>query len=272
MKKRWVCPVCGDGLLAPGKPRRDDVRRYCLDCSRKSGRLVQRTCPSLETAREVDRERRLEQAKAKRARIRKVREGVKAAAKAHEIRESPESYTVEGKTLLAWARWMWRVLSSIEPRNPQPMPEVTIGKIRYAREEEYSTGKAWLREVRVRIPQPFDPATSGGKVLGTLLHELVHSRMAAIEGYALHLGTWRQRSKRRASHDWRFQMLLVEAAKALWDVDVKPQRGAYKTTWELENVLQARMAIGFTKGCLLPEEQPAQPAVPAEGNGDVLLR
>jgi len=66
---RWKCPICNDGLLAPMKPRRNDVRRYCLPCSAKSGRLVDRLAPSLEKQREkrtaVVRQKR----KAKRVRI-----------------------------------------------------------------------------------------------------------------------------------------------------------------------------------------------------------
>jgi hypothetical protein len=49
---RWKCPICDDGLLAPTRPRRNDVRRYCLPCSTKSGRLVDRFAPSLEKKRE----------------------------------------------------------------------------------------------------------------------------------------------------------------------------------------------------------------------------
>jgi len=52
MAVRWVCPSCGGGVNGPQRPRMDDVRRYCLRCSAKTGRLVQRTAPSLERRRE----------------------------------------------------------------------------------------------------------------------------------------------------------------------------------------------------------------------------
>lgn len=51
MTRRWVCPTCGGGVLAPSRPRKDDVRRYCLPCSKKSGRLVPRSCPAADAAR-----------------------------------------------------------------------------------------------------------------------------------------------------------------------------------------------------------------------------
>ncbi len=47
-KKRWVCPTCNTGILAPSKLRKMDSRRYCLKCSAKSTLLVERACPSRE--------------------------------------------------------------------------------------------------------------------------------------------------------------------------------------------------------------------------------
>jgi hypothetical protein len=55
--KRWTCPQCDSGKLAPSRPRRDDTRRYCLPCSEKTGRLVERTCAALERQRGVAKER-----------------------------------------------------------------------------------------------------------------------------------------------------------------------------------------------------------------------
>lgn len=49
-RKRWTCE-CGNNVLAPGRMRKDDVRRFCLPCSERTGRLVARTCPSLEAVR-----------------------------------------------------------------------------------------------------------------------------------------------------------------------------------------------------------------------------
>jgi hypothetical protein len=38
-------------VLAPTRPRLDDVRRYCLECSKGSGRLVRRVAEALEKKR-----------------------------------------------------------------------------------------------------------------------------------------------------------------------------------------------------------------------------
>ena len=42
--KRWQCPSCADVVLAPRAPATVDVRRYCLDCSKSTGKLVSRFC------------------------------------------------------------------------------------------------------------------------------------------------------------------------------------------------------------------------------------
>ncbi len=44
--RRWVCPRCKKGKIAPNSPATLDVRRWCLPCSEETGRLVERTCPA----------------------------------------------------------------------------------------------------------------------------------------------------------------------------------------------------------------------------------
>ena len=55
---RWACPTSDSGhpaVIAPSRPRKDDVRRFCLACSSASGRLVARVPPALERKREARR-------------------------------------------------------------------------------------------------------------------------------------------------------------------------------------------------------------------------
>jgi hypothetical protein len=55
---RWACPTEGSdhpSVIAPSRPRKDDVRRFCLECSRTTGRLVPRVPPALERKREARR-------------------------------------------------------------------------------------------------------------------------------------------------------------------------------------------------------------------------
>ncbi len=37
-RKRWVCPLCNVGKLGLQRPRKNDVVRYCLPCSEKTGK------------------------------------------------------------------------------------------------------------------------------------------------------------------------------------------------------------------------------------------
>lgn len=71
---RWTCPNdLHPGVLGPSKPRRDNLCRYCLPCSEKVGKLVERVVPKLEAKREAKRERASEKAKAARAKARQER-------------------------------------------------------------------------------------------------------------------------------------------------------------------------------------------------------
>lgn len=51
MSKRWRCPLCGKGVNAPGRMRKDNAMRYCLECTAATGKLVERVCVSRETAK-----------------------------------------------------------------------------------------------------------------------------------------------------------------------------------------------------------------------------
>lgn len=44
--KRWVCPLCGAGKLAPARPAWEDARCFCLRCSERTGKLLARVCPA----------------------------------------------------------------------------------------------------------------------------------------------------------------------------------------------------------------------------------
>ena len=53
MNVLWLCPDAKhSGTRAPSRPRKDDIRRYCLECSVASGRLTERVSPRLKAQRE----------------------------------------------------------------------------------------------------------------------------------------------------------------------------------------------------------------------------
>lgn len=88
---RWICPLCGAGKLAPSRPRRDDARRFCLPCTDKTGRLVERTCPALTAKRQKAADRRSQRAQAAQAakarQRQKARETAAQRAQARSERE-----------------------------------------------------------------------------------------------------------------------------------------------------------------------------------------
>jgi hypothetical protein len=55
MNRRWACPeALHPGVLAPGKLRKIDIRRYCIPCSQTKGVLVERVAPAVERASEKE--------------------------------------------------------------------------------------------------------------------------------------------------------------------------------------------------------------------------
>jgi hypothetical protein len=79
-KTRWECPNGCGAVMGPRRPRKDDVRRYCLPCSEESGRLVERVAPVVEKERKAAAERAAK----------------KRAARAARIRERKNKYTARG--------------------------------------------------------------------------------------------------------------------------------------------------------------------------------
>lgn len=178
MTRRWVCPVCGKGALAPSRPRKDDVRRYCLPCSTKTGRLVLRVAPAVEKARAESKERRA-------AKAATVRQTAKQKAEAQR--------TIGGFDLLAEARRLWRTEAfRREPGWRKDLPEITLrrtttGKFR-------TSGFCWSRTRAVTLTVGTDTA----EALEALAHELTHA-IVRYEG-----------------HSTRFWSLLRAVAKEAW--------------------------------------------------------
>jgi hypothetical protein len=105
-QSRWKCPTCGHGLLAPTRPRRNDVRRYCLPCSSKAGVLVERVAPALDAqraARDVARRERERKAR-ERERDRKERalNAPREVAKRRYSKEGEYGMIIDRETARLW--------------------------------------------------------------------------------------------------------------------------------------------------------------------------
>jgi hypothetical protein len=98
------------------------VRRFCLDCSKKSGRLVERVCAANERERETARARQSTKAAGARARERAKREAAKAVVDAHFRGVHP----VTGKTvdLRRELPKIWKAARRVEPRLRERPPRL----------------------------------------------------------------------------------------------------------------------------------------------------
>lgn len=114
---RWKCSVCNNGLLAPSKPRMNDVRRYCLPCSSKSGKLVERVSPTLEKQRTAKKAATKKKNVAKRASVAKRT----APAKAQQRVDAQRA-----KMIRSEAEKIWKLMQPYH--NGKPLPKIVIAR------------------------------------------------------------------------------------------------------------------------------------------------
>lgn len=210
----WTCPKCQNALRAPGRPRKDDVRRFCLRYSETTGHLVARICGVLEKARvaAVGQKKNRERAKKERA--------AERAAKTNAAER--QKFTVAGVDILDEAKRYWEVLCRSEwtkgdvlrHDRRQAMRDRGHPKI-IVRKTRRSLSGLWTRVKGVEavvLRFSGDSQCDAAGVRELLLHELCHA--------ALPTGT---------GHSMRFRKCLRDAAWALWGViiGVIPTRHRY---------------------------------------------
>jgi hypothetical protein len=149
---RWQCPNGCAGVLGPTRPRKDNVCRYCLPCSAKAGKLVERTAPALEAKRQTSAQKAAEKAKAKRARAKAIAEA---------------KWTVDGVDMVR-ALALAIKLPSAKPFRGRA-PEF---KLRRSKTATYVSGVAYCGQRRFVVT--CGPGHTAGQVIGVMLHELAH--------------------------------------------------------------------------------------------------
>ena len=163
---RWTCPNGCPAVLAPSRPRRDDVARYCLPCSATRGRLVLRAAPALEAKRA---------AKVNAAKAKKVAAATRAAER------ETAYFTVHGVDLREELKKLWslpiarELRAKIDPykvqiRHDPSAPPKLIVRNRRAGANNYGYADWYRCEILInRIPgqDAFD-------VRDTLAHEVAH--------------------------------------------------------------------------------------------------
>jgi len=242
---RWVCPQCGAGKLAPSRPRKDDVRRYCLPCSERTGRLVERLSPALERQRREKEERRRSRDKRKRA--------AKTRARARN-REARAEWIVEREIALGFAQdggkdsihgW-FRRLRKLKAWGCK-MSHCSL-RVRYSDTDRHAhpwtSGHAWLEEGEIVItaakPRAGYPTLrQKAEVIQTLLHELAHP---AAFGRFGHEGT---------NHGPEFKRTLLEAAEELTGrvADVTVEHATYDVDQEVVDMLHLWLMEEDADGC-----------------------
>lgn len=190
---RWRCQQCDHGLLAPMKPRKNDVRRYCLPCSSKTGKLVERTAPALEKQRE------------KRAALVQQRQSVKRARTAAAMQPIKERKAREKKRQQLFEKEADRIWSLFHPEGTsRRRPPITLV---YSKSRGAS-GNWNGYEARIRIPKSsLDSQWDSDEwVWLVLAHELCH----AVTG----------RRHNEGSHGRSFYVALKSVVEKRWKVRI----------------------------------------------------
>ena len=205
MSKRWKCPMCNKGALAPSRMSADDVRRYCLECSATTGKLVQRVCPALEKERERKQEKAASAAKRRRATEARRVKVLEAA--------EHERYTFDGVYLPDLAMQMCK-LKAFRPDKDHDgykvdcdlrlfPPKITI----YRGEKDRMTCSGRYYRHRHEVVMTIPKDTTSAYVFGILLHEVTHAAMG--------FGSDPLRRK-RVVHGPTYNRAMCAAAEEMW--------------------------------------------------------
>jgi hypothetical protein len=162
---RWNCPnERHPGVLGPGRPPKDSLVRYCLDCSVETGRLVARVAPALERKRAAAAVTSKAKAKAKRSRAALAREKAKAA--------ETERYTVEGVDLRDEFKRLIRLraFGGLKGRLYRRPPQFRINRRSQYPTRRHGYAEPWLN----RITMCNWPSLTLARARETLVHELTH--------------------------------------------------------------------------------------------------
>jgi predicted SprT family Zn-dependent metalloprotease len=230
---RWKCPQCSKGVNAPGRMRRDDVRRFCLDCSKSTGRLVEREAPALEASRakrsETAAAKRKREQKQARERTARQRERTQAAAFRERDRAAEKDrarHDLGGEDVREIAKRMWNLPAMrAAHKGRRAMPRVQIAR----RDRHYTTGHAYGHKITVTYG-PVESKAQARDVEKVVLHELVHC--------AVGVEHW---------HDHVFTAQMRRAAAAWWPgVDWRwhesPTTRGYATDWYIMQRLHEHFA------------------------------
>lgn len=222
---RWVCPLCNTGALAPSKPRMNDVRRYCLTCSKKEGVLIQRIAPSLERKRATSKEATKKKQANKRASISKKN----APAKAQQRIDAQRMKMIEKE-----AQVIWKLMTPYH--NGKPLPTINIVRAQN-RGRQRGHAAYWRNSIQVNVDKDQSVSRSN-RVWRVLAHELAHCAVPPKhtggvnrdthnrEFYYCLRDAWQQR--------WKCNISFFEVSKWGYSVDyIIEKQAAHLIDWVL---------------------------------------
>lgn len=229
---RWECPNGCGAVLAPSRPRADDVRRYCLTCSAKSGRLVRRSAPALERKRQARRE---SSAQARKRRAEKARE-----------REAAAFTAPVGGTMIDFREEMERMFRDSQELRDRAREDGRDARWRPGLAIRRSPHKAHVSghcDTWGDVVLTVGRGATTAEARETLMHELVHAvtcwslpRSGRTRKYGGEPG--------RAWHGSTFRTALCRTARELFGCTVHPDD--HREAYGLDRLIVEQMgAAGF---------------------------
>lgn len=181
-QSRWKCPTCDHGLLAPTRPRRNDIRRYCLPCSSKAGVLVERVAPALDAQRAARdaarRERERKTRERQRARNERALNAPREVARRKYSKEGQYGMPIERETARLWKmlakipttlEGSTRAISRVTHNSP---PTVTLFKKGWQVDEQHQVWRSG--RLLGRAHQSGHIQVAPNVSWETLAHEIIH--------------------------------------------------------------------------------------------------
>ena len=221
---KWVCPLCNKGVLASSKPRMNDVRRYCLPCSKKEGVLINRTAPSLERKRAT----RTTATKNKQARKRATISKNNAPAKEQQRIDAQRVKIIEKE-----AARIWKLMTPYH--NGKPLPTINIVRAQN-RGRQYGHAAYLRNTIQVNVDKD-QSAYRSKRVWEVLAHELAHCAVPPK-----HTG-----GVNRDTHSKEFYYCLRDAWQKRWKCSIsffEVSKWGYSVDYIIEK--QASHLIDFT--------------------------
>ena len=161
MNAQWKCPTCNAGVIAPTRPRKNDVRRYCLPCSADAGVLVERIAPALEKKRAAKKVATTKKQASKRATVSRNNAPAKEQARIDAKRKA---------MIQKEAEKIWKLMQPYH--NGKRLPTINIVRARNWG-SQYGHAEGSLRSIQVNVDLDQDKLRSK-RVWEVLAHELAH--------------------------------------------------------------------------------------------------